>query len=56
MYIHQMVTGRASPRQFSIVACPQHHPIFGPIEYTLHSRWLVTQWALSRNAGSRDMH
>jgi hypothetical protein len=34
-YVHQTVTGRVSPRQFSIVACPQYHPIFGPIEYKI---------------------
>jgi hypothetical protein len=30
-----MVTGRAGPRQFSIVARPQYHPKFGPIEYKI---------------------
>jgi hypothetical protein len=30
-----MVTGCAGPRQFSIVACPQYHPKFGPIEYKI---------------------
>jgi hypothetical protein len=30
-YIHQSVTGRVGLRQFSIVACPQYHPKFGPI-------------------------
>jgi hypothetical protein len=34
-YIHQMVTGRASPRQLSIVAHPQYHPKFGTIEYKI---------------------
>jgi hypothetical protein len=34
-YVHQMVTGRAGPRQFNIVARPQYHPKFGPIEYNI---------------------
>jgi hypothetical protein len=29
------VTGRDSPCQFSIVARPQYHPKFGPIEYKI---------------------
>jgi hypothetical protein len=35
VYVHQTVTGRAGPLQFSIVACPQYHPKFGPIEYKI---------------------
>jgi hypothetical protein len=34
-YVHQKVTGRAGPHQFSIVARPQYHPKFGPIEYKI---------------------
>jgi hypothetical protein len=34
-YIQQMVTGRAGPCQFSIVACSQYHPKYGPIEYKI---------------------
>jgi hypothetical protein len=34
-YVHQTVTGRGGPRQFSIVARPQYHPKFGPIEYAI---------------------
>ena len=34
-YVHHTVTGRGGPRQFSIVARPQYHPKFGPIEYAI---------------------
>ena len=34
-YVHQMVTGREGPRQFSIIARPQYHPKYGPIEYKI---------------------
>lgn len=34
-YVHQTVTGRAGPCTFSIVARPQYHPKFGPIEYKI---------------------
>jgi hypothetical protein len=34
-YVHQTVTGHAGPCQFSIVACLQYHPKFGPIEYNI---------------------
>ena len=34
-YVHQTVTGRDGPCQFSIVARPQYHPKFGPIEYKI---------------------
>jgi hypothetical protein len=34
-YVHQTVRGREGPCQFSIVARPQYHPKFGPIEYKI---------------------
>jgi len=34
-YVHQMVTGREDPRRFSIIARPQYHPKYGPIEYKI---------------------
>ena len=34
-YVHQTVTGRDGPRRFSIVARPQYHPKYGPIEYKI---------------------
>ena len=34
-YVHQTVRGRNGPCQFSIVARPQYHPKFGPIEYKI---------------------
>jgi len=34
-YVHQTVTGCDGPCQFSIVARPQYHPKFGPIEYKI---------------------
>jgi hypothetical protein len=34
-YTHQMVTGCAGPRQFSIVAHPQYYPKHGPIDYKI---------------------
>jgi hypothetical protein len=34
-YVHQTVTGRASPRRFSIVARPPYQPKFEPIEYKI---------------------
>jgi hypothetical protein len=34
-YIHQTLAGCAGPCQFSIVARPQYHPKFGPIEYKI---------------------
>jgi hypothetical protein len=34
-YVHQTVTGRDGPCRFSIVARPQYHPKFGPIEYKI---------------------
>ena len=34
-YVHQTVRGRDTPCRFSIVACPQYHPKFGPIEYKI---------------------
>jgi hypothetical protein len=35
VYVHQTVTGRDGPRRFSIVARPQYHPKYGPIEYKI---------------------
>lgn len=34
-YVHQTVTGRVGPRRFSIVARPQYHPKYAPIEYKI---------------------
>jgi transposase len=34
-YVHNMVVGRPGPRMFSILARPQHHPKYGPIEYKI---------------------
>ena len=34
-YVHQTVTGREGPRRFSIIARPQYHPKYGPIEYKI---------------------
>lgn len=34
-YVHQTVTGRAGPRRFSIIARPQYHPKYAPIEYKI---------------------
>ena len=34
-YVHQTVTGRDGPRRFSIIARPQYHPKYGPIEYKI---------------------
>ena len=34
-YVHQTVMGRDGPCQFSIVARPQYHPKFRPIEYKI---------------------
>lgn len=34
-YVHQTVTGRGGLRQFSIIARPQYHPKFAPIEYKI---------------------
>ena len=34
-YVHQTVTGRGGPVQFSIVPRPPYHPMYGPIEYKI---------------------
>ncbi len=34
-YVHNMVVGRPGPRDFTILARPQYHPKFGPIEYKI---------------------
>lgn len=34
-YVHQTVTGRGGPNQFSIIARPQYHPKYAPIEYKI---------------------
>jgi len=34
-YVHNMVMGRPGPQNFSILARPQYHPKYGPIEYKI---------------------
>jgi transposase len=34
-YVHQTIAGRDGSRRFSIVARPQYHPKYGPIEYKI---------------------
>ena len=34
-YVHRTVPGHEGPRWFSIIARPQYHPKYGPIEYKI---------------------
>jgi len=35
VYVHNMVTNRVGPSNFSIVSRPPYHPKYGPIEYKI---------------------
>ena len=35
VYVHNLVTNRVGPSNFSIVPRPRYHPKYGPIEYKI---------------------